>query len=114
MGDARQPAGLFDGGRAFDRGGRFRNQLQRDFALDARVPGAIHIAEGAAADLLQDDKWSPSDLEILLSMFEGRKRDVGTLNVGIGRFGCPRSEVVVNANQPLDQLQASEKKALGA
>ena len=39
-------------------------QLQRDVAIEARVPGAIDVAEAAAADLLVNAKGTPGDRNI--------------------------------------------------
>jgi Carboxypeptidase regulatory-like domain len=36
-----------------------RQQLQGDFTIESRIPGAVDLAAGAAADRLQDPKMSP-------------------------------------------------------
>ena len=62
MAHARQHAAFFDDrrGRAVRRRrGRRRQELERDLAVEPRVPGAIDRAEGAAADALEDPQMPP-------------------------------------------------------
>ena len=58
---AGQQAALFDDrGRARPVGDRRgRQQLQRDLAVEPRVPGAVDLAEGAAADALEHAQVTP-------------------------------------------------------
>ncbi len=51
MADAREQAAFFDnGGGQSVPGVVERQQLQRDLAIEPRVPGPIDVAEGAAPD----------------------------------------------------------------
>ncbi len=61
MADAREEAAFFDdGGRAgiFDIGPRGQ-ELQRNFAIESSVPGAVHVPEGAMTKWLQDTDVPP-------------------------------------------------------
>ena len=62
--DASQEAALFDdGGAALDEGISRRNsseQLERDFTIEPLVPRAIDLAEGAAAEPLDQPQMPPA------------------------------------------------------
>ena len=55
-----QAALVDDGGRpAIAGGGICRQEFQRDFAIEPRIPGAVNLSECAAADLLEESKVTP-------------------------------------------------------
>ncbi len=54
-----QPAFLDDRRRPVVAGAGRREQLQRHFAIETRVPGAINRAEGAAPDPIEDAEMTP-------------------------------------------------------
>ena len=47
------------GRRAIAGGGTGGQELQRDFAIEPRIPGAVHLSERAPADLLEEPKMTP-------------------------------------------------------
>ena len=47
------------GSRAIAGGGICRQELQRDFAIEPRIPGAVNLSERAPADLLEEPKMTP-------------------------------------------------------
>ena len=66
MADAREEAAFLDDrGRARISGiGSGRQELQRNFAIETGVPGAVHAPECAAADRLQDADVPPCLLAV--------------------------------------------------
>ena len=59
MPDAGEQPALADDDAAACRNGGRRQKLERDLAIEPRVPRAIHLAEGAAADPFQDAQVAP-------------------------------------------------------
>ena len=47
------------GRRAIAGGGTSWQELQRDFAIEPRIPGAVKFSERALADLLEEPKMTP-------------------------------------------------------
>ena len=63
MADAGEQASFFDDGVPTRRLRRFgRQQLQRDVAIEPRVPRAVDVAERAAADALEHAEVTPRAL----------------------------------------------------